>query len=75
MRRHCQAVDQCSLRKEGPAQRGKEGLPQQFLVRSTLFSFPRPSHLEILVLSIYFLKCLILPDKTTLGHELNITFL
>jgi len=69
MRRHCQAVDQCSLRKEGPAQRGKEGLPQQFLVRATLSSFPRPSHLEILVLSIFFLKCLIFPDKTIFNNQ------
>ena len=55
------------------ASRGEEGQPQQFHVRATLSSFSRPSHLEILVLSILlFLKC---PDKpffknqATLGHK------
>jgi len=43
------------------ASRGEEGQPQQFHVRATFSSFSRPSHLEILVLSILlFLKC---PDK------------
>jgi len=36
------------------AGRGEEGQPQQFLVRAAFSSFSRPSHLEILVLSILF---------------------
>ena len=44
---------------------GEEGQPQQFLVRAIFSSISRPSHLEILVLSIlFFLNFLILPDKT-----------
>jgi len=60
---------------------GEEGQPQQFLVRATFSSFSRPSHLEILVLPIYFFKCLILQDKTifwesraTKGHKWNIEY-
>ena len=33
------------------------GQPQQFLVRATISSCSRPSHVEILVLSILFFKC------------------
>ena len=36
-------------------QRGEEGQPQQYLVRARFSSFTRPSHLEILVLTILFL--------------------
>ena len=38
-----------------PAHQGKEGQTQQFLVWATFSSFSRPSHLEILVLQIFFL--------------------
>ena len=36
--------------------RGEEGQSQQFLVPATFSSFSRPSHLEILVLSLVFLS-------------------
>ena len=35
-------------------ERGEEGQPQKFLVRATFFLFSRPSHLEILVLTVLF---------------------
>ena len=42
---------------------GGGGQSQQFLVRSTDFSFSRSSHLKILVFIIMFLKCQILGGK------------
>ena len=52
---------------ENSHERGKEGQPQQFLVIATFSSFSRPSHLEILFLSIlFFCKCLILPIQIKL---------
>ena len=61
---------------------GKEGQPQQFLVRATFSSFSRPSHLEILVLTtLCFLSVksskieLFVKNQATLKHKLNIEFL
>ena len=37
-------------------ERREEGQPQQYLFRATFYTFSLPSHLEILVLQIFFLN-------------------